>query len=174
MPSEKTEKPRDASRERAEEQGLAAQLKALADSERATSARTAAIAKILDDLSIPSAGPVNSRGRSIRIVDGSYDVVKVHLLKGDSHGISQRKMDLAVHPPDRCLGVCVIHNPSENHMRDWPMMWSVPDMCMFRECSHHVWHPDYDHIDYAMRAGHPTTFAFHTCCEEKCCEPHYI
>ena len=55
-----------------------------------------------------------------------------------------------VHPADRCAGShCVVHNPSDHHMRGWPLNWRGDRRMMERLCPHGVGHPDPD----SMRAG---------------------
>lgn len=50
-----------------------------------------------------------------------------------------------VHPPEKCAGdACVIHNPSDHHMKEWPMDWNQQRGMMFRLCEHFVGHPDPD------------------------------
>jgi hypothetical protein len=50
-----------------------------------------------------------------------------------------------VHSEERCAGeVCVMHNPSDHHMRDWPYNWRDDRGLMERICPHGVGHPDPD------------------------------
>lgn len=50
-----------------------------------------------------------------------------------------------VHTVMRCAPEpCVLHNPTDHHMRDWPVSWHGDARVMGRVCSHHVWHPDPD------------------------------
>jgi hypothetical protein len=59
-----------------------------------------------------------------------------------------------VHPPDRCAGrPCVIHNPSDHHMRDWPKVWRNDLRMVERTCEHGIGHPDPD--DLAHRLTQP-------------------
>lgn len=52
---------------------------------------------------------------------------------------------LRVHDRERCEGeVCIIHNPSDHHMRDWPLIWRDDRGCFERVCSCGVGHPDPD------------------------------
>lgn len=52
-----------------------------------------------------------------------------------------------VHTPDRCAGHhCVIHNPSDHHMRGWPLNWRDDWGIMERICPHGIGHPDPDDI----------------------------
>lgn len=55
---------------------------------------------------------------------------------------------LGVHPPERCAGQhCVIHNPSDHAMRDFPTHWRNDRKIMERICPHGVGHPDPDEIN---------------------------
>lgn len=54
-----------------------------------------------------------------------------------------------VHDPKLCAGHnCVIHNPSDHHMRDWPLNWRSDTRLMERICEHGVGHPDLDDVEY--------------------------
>ena len=54
-----------------------------------------------------------------------------------------------VHPRDKCAGEhCVIHNPSNHHMRTWRMHWRGDRGLMERLCPHGVGHPDPDQAGY--------------------------
>lgn len=80
---------------------------------------------------------------------------------------------LHTHPRSRCEGrdiPCCIHQPSDHHMRDWPMLWRADTGVMERTCPHGVGHPDPDHMAYAKSL----TPAWHTVCEgpELCEYPH--
>ncbi len=68
---------------------------------------------------------------------------------------------LWVHSKDECTGeFCVIHNPSNHHMREWRTFW-MADGHMFRVCGRH-WssHPDPDDLAYPTIVCH---------CDCKCC-----
>ena len=61
-----------------------------------------------------------------------------------------------VHSPKDCQGSpCVIHNPSDHHMRGWYLHWRVDRHCFERICVCGVGHPDPDDI------GHD---GIHGCC----------
>lgn len=52
---------------------------------------------------------------------------------------------LKVHSEEKCIGEhCVIHNPSDHVMRDFPTHWRVDRGFMERICTHGVGHPDPD------------------------------
>jgi hypothetical protein len=60
-----------------------------------------------------------------------------------------------VHPTGSCYGPhCCIHNPSDHHMRKWPMRFAHEGNGMERQCPHGYWHPDPD--DERARHGLPT------------------
>lgn len=59
-----------------------------------------------------------------------------------------------VHLADKCAGqYCVIHNPSDHHMREWPLNWRDDTGIMERFCPHGVGHPDPDALDFHARLG---------------------
>lgn len=50
-----------------------------------------------------------------------------------------------VHSPEICQGrPCVIHNPSDHHMREWPTHYRFDRRIMERICPHGIGHPDPD------------------------------
>ena len=46
---------------------------------------------------------------------------------------------------------CCIHNPSDHHMREWPMLWRDDRYLMERICPHGVGHPDPDQMRFEIR-----------------------
>lgn len=69
-----------------------------------------------------------------------------------------------VHEPERCAGQhCVIHNPSDHVMRDFPTHWRDDRKIMERICPHGVGHPDPDETN-------PDTV--HGC--DGCCTPENV
>lgn len=51
----------------------------------------------------------------------------------------------SVHKDLDCMGVnCVIHRPSNHHMRSWPAVWRGELRIIERTCPHGVGHPDPD------------------------------
>lgn len=70
-----------------------------------------------------------------------------------------------VHPIRLCSGrVCVIHNPSDHHMRLWPVLVDDPFVMVRRVCEHGVVHPD---PDEAARPGVTAATLVHVC--DGCC-----
>lgn len=54
---------------------------------------------------------------------------------------------LLVHNVSKCHGTnCPIHNPSDHHMKDWPLHWRHDKGVFERICPHGVGHPDPDDI----------------------------
>ena len=80
-----------------------------------------------------------------------------------------------VHPAIACEGrPCVIHNPSNHGMGDWPLNWRGDRSLMERLCSCGVGHPDPDHMAYELdRWGRVATInaGVHGCCG--CCRGLY-
>lgn len=61
-----------------------------------------------------------------------------------------------VHPETLCRGrVCVIHNPTDHHMRTWPLHWRGDRAIFERICKHGTGHPDPDQFPYWERTGQP-------------------
>jgi len=61
-----------------------------------------------------------------------------------------------VHDPARCEGrPCVLHHPSDHHMRDWPKRWRDDRRMVERTCPHGVGHPDPDDLAYRLTLPGP-------------------
>lgn len=61
---------------------------------------------------------------------------------------------LKTHDESQCSGeYCVIHNPSEHHMREWPLNWRDDKGVMERICEHGIGHPDPDCAAHNEREG---------------------
>ena len=68
------------------------------------------------------------------------------------------------HPKGQCNGtICVLHNPTEHSMRDFPLHWRIDRGIMERICPHGVGHPDPD--DYNVYTGKDD--GIHGC--DECC-----
>lgn len=78
---------------------------------------------------------------------------------------------LRTHGPTQCLGeFCTIHNPSEHHMRTWPMNWRSDRGIMERLCPDRgIGHPDPDDMAYWRRRDPENAWAqaIHGC--DGCC-----
>jgi hypothetical protein len=86
----------------------------------------------------------------------------------DRHlGMSTGVVGVRVHHPDACVGTdCVVHHPSDHHMRDWRCVWRGDRGIVERICPDHgVGHPDPD--DLAFRSRHGDADSVHGCCG--CC-----
>lgn len=76
---------------------------------------------------------------------------------------------LTTHPPEKCMGrPCVIHAPSDHHMRDWPTNWRSDRQLMERMCPHGQGHPDPDDLAYQLGIGRKHAGS-HGC--DGCCAP---
>ena len=61
------------------------------------------------------------------------------------HGVSPTN----VHPESACTGrPCVLHNPTDHTMRDWPIRWATDTALFERACPHSEWVVDPDQLDY--------------------------
>lgn len=75
-----------------------------------------------------------------------------------------------VHTPDKCAGRhCVLHNPSEHHMRSWPVLWRSDLRMMVRTCPHQIDHPDPDDLAYRRNQLGAQHAGVHIC--DGCCCP---
>lgn len=77
---------------------------------------------------------------------------------------------ILVHGKKDCLGkFCVVHNPSNHHMRHWPTHWRDDRRIMERICKHGVGHPDPDMLAFRRDMGLPDADGVHGC--DGCCTP---
>ena len=76
-----------------------------------------------------------------------------------------------VHSKEDCSGeYCVIHNPSNHRMKDWPLNWRTDRYMMERVCEHGVGHPDPDHVAHIRKVKgdeYANVDAIHGC--DGCC-----
>lgn len=71
-----------------------------------------------------------------------------------------------VHPPESCAGrACVVHHPSDHHMRGWLLNWRDDRGLMERLCPHGIGHPDPDDLAYQLSVGRDV--GVHGC--DRCC-----
>jgi hypothetical protein len=81
--------------------------------------------------------------------------------------------NIIVHRKEDCVGkYCVIHNPSNHNMKDWPTNWRFDRQIMERICECGVGHPDPDDLvfkkDMAEKFGRDEyDKGIHGCCG--CC-----
>jgi hypothetical protein len=72
-----------------------------------------------------------------------------------------------IHSRSQCAPhSCWIHEPSDHHMLDWPMLWRADRRILERTCPHGVGHPDPDDVGYHVRNGR-TSEGIHGC--DGCC-----
>jgi hypothetical protein len=73
-----------------------------------------------------------------------------------------------VHPESKCAGrPCVLHSPSDHHMREWPTLWRADTGIMERTCPHGIGHPDPDDLAYHETLLGHYWLAVHGC--DGCC-----
>lgn len=59
-----------------------------------------------------------------------------------------------VHPESACTHrECVIHNPTDHHMADWPLVWRAVGGVFERRCEHGIGHVDPDQFAYWRETG---------------------
>jgi len=64
-----------------------------------------------------------------------------------THTLVGGQILIGVHSESKCAGEhCVIHNPSNHHMKEWPQNWRPDRQMVERICPHGVGHPDPDEI----------------------------
>lgn len=69
-------------------------------------------------------------------------------------GIQLGRTTYKVHPNYLCEGRhCVIHNPSDHKMREWPLNYRADKGMMERICPHGIGHPDPDDLAYHESIG---------------------
>ena len=61
---------------------------------------------------------------------------------------------------------CVIHHPSDHHMRGWRLHWRDDIQLMERVCPHGIGHPDPDQLAWEQSIGYSTgrVHGCDTCC----------
>lgn len=72
-----------------------------------------------------------------------------------------------VHDESLCEGrPCVIHNPTDHEMSEWPLHWRNDRGIFERICSHGVGHPDPDQFLYwsSIGAQHEQIHGCDFCC----------
>lgn len=99
---------------------------------------------------------------------GQYDLVGIDGSSSPIFGVQQGPSVLVIHPSFLCEGrACVIHNPSDHHMREWSLNWRGDKGVMERTCpTHGVGHPDPDDAAYLKTQGREVLL-IHGCCG--CC-----
>lgn len=79
-----------------------------------------------------------------------------------------------VHSHLRCAGrPCVIHAPSEHHMRDMPLVWENAERSFYRVCEHGIQHPDPDDLRFKLNLpSGDDGWGVHRC--DECCRPKQV
>lgn len=82
-----------------------------------------------------------------------YDLIGM-AATDDTWGVHLGNQVLVTHPPTRCEGsACVIHNPTEHHMRGWATLYRADRGMTERTCPHGVGHPDPDDLAWHVSEG---------------------
>lgn len=77
---------------------------------------------------------------------------------------------LNLHSDRVCAGTaCVIHSPSDHHMRGWVLVWRDEKKLFERMCDHGIGHPDPDDLAYHMRQSRDwvEVHGCDGCCQER-------
>ena len=84
--------------------------------------------------------------------------------------MSAEGLVVTTHAEALCEGrVCAIHNPSNHHMRDWPVTLRLDrNGLLERQCPHGQGHPDPDSVAHFEAQGDETA-GYHGC--DGCCQP---
>ena len=88
----------------------------------------------------------------------------------DWMGFYVGQVQLTTHGSEQCEGrACVIHRPSNHHMRHLPLHWRGDVSVMERTCIHGVGHPDPDDAAWNL-SQHQEWKLIHGC--DGCCVSH--
>ncbi len=72
----------------------------------------------------------------------------------ESWELPDGKVLTGVHEGGDCVDwPCVIHAPTDHHMRDWHLIWRGDRAIFERICAHAVGHPDPDQFKYWDETG---------------------
>lgn len=95
------------------------------------------------------------------------DVFEAKLKPGFTDDYGQNLYRL--HDPAECAGrACVIHHPSDHHMRGFKLLWRSDRRIFERMCEHGVGHPDPDDLAWHVSQGREHE-GVHGC--DGCCYP---
>ncbi|QIG58202.1 hypothetical protein SEA_SKOG_50 [Gordonia phage Skog] len=75
-----------------------------------------------------------------------------------------------VHDPEVCTPPCVLHSPSDHHMRGMRLLWRQDRKMFERICEHGIGHPDPDQMAFWESIGRAEVEGVHGCCGI-CCHP---
>ncbi len=112
--------------------------------------------------------PPNEDHPDWRSAEDVFEVTEMEATEG-VFGMEVGRVLVQHHPVRDCAGRnCCIHNPSDHHMVEWPLVWREDRQLMERRCTHGVGHPDPDSIRYGRQfAGRD--MGVHGC--DGCCAP---
>lgn len=103
------------------------------------------------------------------IEDGAYRTCRTYRILRTEVEPIEGQLLLNVHAPGNCVGrPCVIHNPTNHHMRGWFLLWRDDRRIFERICPHGVGHPDPDQFGFWKEIGHEHE-GTHGCCSAQCC-----
>lgn len=89
------------------------------------------------------------------------EVLYAEILFGE---VLKEKQSLLVHNRLLCEGFpCSIHNPLDNPMKDWPLLWRADKGSMERVCPHGIGYPAMEDIMFRERNNLPTISVFGSC-----------
>jgi hypothetical protein len=76
---------------------------------------------------------------------------------------------VGVHSPRSCAHqmACPVHDPSDHHMRGWPVIWRDDKGILERICPHGIGHPDPDQFEHWDSIGR-SALSVHGC--DGCCQ----
>ena len=67
-------------------------------------------------------------------------------------GAPMGEIRMRTHPEGACEGDwCVVHNQSDHHMREWPIVYRGDKGTVERQCEHGIGHPDPDDLAWHKR-----------------------
>lgn len=73
------------------------------------------------------------------------------------------------HPPTQCAGrACIVHNPSDHHMREWDINYRGDKGISERTCPHGIGHTDPDDVAW-LESTDRAYLTIHGC--DGCCAP---
>lgn len=122
----------------------------------------------------PSESPLEARLRYElqRAADGHYELQRAADDHSEHHSQAEWgtiKRLVNVHSPILCVGrPCVVHNPTQHHMRQWALLFRNDRGIFERICVHGIAHPDPDQFDFWEETNQMFA-ASHGC--DGCCVP---
>lgn len=81
-------------------------------------------------------------------MDKNLTLIAVARHPGEIYKLNGRKLG-GVHFEEDCEGeTCVIHKPTDHHMREWSLHWRNDREIFERICEHGIGHPDPDQFEF--------------------------